>query len=87
MCRQRFKADALCSSRNYRASKRVHKDYLKRTHEDRVKEIESMTFKITNPRVVHHCGRPYLMIFGHKVRICKDEVERAIAAGYAIHYE
>lgn len=87
MCRQRFNPNAICSSKNYKASKRVHRQYLRDTHEQREQEIKGMIFKIVNPTVVHHYGRPYLMVFGHKIPIYKDEVARAEEAGYAVHYE
>ena len=81
--RQRINRAAICSSDNYAASKRLHREYLKSTHKDRVANIAMMS--VTN--VVNHIGRPYTNIFGHKVYLNTSEASMANEAGITVHYE
>lgn len=81
--RQRINRAAICSSDNYVASKRLHREYLKNTHEDRVANIAMMSFTSTG----NHIGRPYAYIFGHKVYLNASEADMANKAGIDVHYE
>lgn len=81
--RQRINRAAICSSDNYAASKRLHREYLKSTHEDRVANIAMMSFTDKGK----HIGRPYTNIFGHKVYLNASEASKANEAGITVHYE
>ena len=82
--RQRINRAAICSSDNYAASKRLHREYLKNTHEDRVANIAMMSVTTS---VTNHIGRPYTNIFGHKVYLNASEASMANEAGITVHYE
>lgn len=82
--RQRINRAAICSSDNYAVSKRLHREYLKSTHEDRVANIAMMSVTTS---VTNHIGRPYVYVFGHKVFLSPSEAERTMAVGITIHYE
>lgn len=81
--RQRINRAAICSSDNYVSSKRIHREYLKSTHEDRVANIAMMSFTSTG----NHIGRPYANVFGHKVYLTASDVTMANEAGITVHYE
>ena len=83
--RQRINRNAICSSNNYEVSKRLHREYLKNTHEDRVANIAMMSF--TSKGTGNHIGRPYAYVFGHKVFLNTSEVTMANEAGITVHYE
>lgn len=84
--RQRINKAAICSSDNYAVSKRLHREYLKDTHEDRVKSINMFSSSSENPagKIV---GRPYVNVFGTKVYLSPSEAEKANAVNINVHYE
>ena len=82
--REHINRAAICSSDNYVASKRLHREYLKSTHEDRVANIAMMSVTTS---VTNHIGRPYTNIFGHKVYLNASEASMANEAGITVHYE
>lgn len=84
--RKRVNPNAVCSSKNYALSKRLHREYLERTHDDRMMSISMMSFSIENPTVTHWT-RAYLLVFGKKVYLSREEVQKAIDSGYYVHYE
>lgn len=84
--RPRVNPSAICSSDNYQESKRLHKQYLKDTHDDRMHSISMMSFSIRNPKVTHY-SRAYIEVFGKRLYLKGCEIGRAKDAGYAIHYE
>ena len=75
--RKRINPLAVCSSNNYRTSKRVHTEYLKATHEDRMKVINNIVFNNYSEPVAKeiHIGRPYIVIFGKKKYLTKEGIE------------
>lgn len=81
--RQRINRAAICSSDNYAVSKRLHREYLKSTHEDRVANIAMMSFTGKGK----HIGRPYAYVFGHKVYLSTSEANMVKEAGITVHYE
>ena len=81
--RQRISRAAICSSDNYAASKRLHREYLKSTHEDRVANIAMMSYTGKGK----HIGRPYACVFGHKIYLNASEANMVKGAGIDIHYE
>lgn len=81
--RQRINRAAICSSDNYAVSKRLHREYLKSTHEDRVANIAMMSYTGKG----RHIGRPYAYVFGHKVYLSPSEAERTMAVGITVHHE
>ena len=82
--REHINRAAICSSDNYAASKRLHREYLKSTHESRVANISMMSVTTS---VTNHIGRPYTNIFGHKVYLNASEASMANEAGITVHYE
>ena len=82
--RQRINREAICSSDNYAVSKRLHKEYLSSTHEERVNYL--MTSHSTEKPVGRPMGRPYVNVFGHKVYLNAYEVN-VLGTHINIHYE
>ncbi len=82
--RQRINREAICSSDNYAVSKRLHREYLKNTHEDRVNYL--MTSHSTEKPVGKIVGRPYANVFGTKVYLNAHEVN-VLGTSINIHYE
>lgn len=92
-------AHMVCSSENYRASKKAHVQYLKRTEVERQEVIKTIPVKAHKPKrslfkddatvkrayiLFRFKGQSYP---GKKIYLAKDEVEAAAAAGFAVHYE
>lgn len=84
--RQRINREAICSSDNYALSRKLHKEYLKETHQARVKNINMLSSSTENP-VGKAIGRPYVKVFGNKVFLSISEAENAIAVGINVHHE
>lgn len=93
MARQRFNAARICSSDNYKESKKAHVSYLQRTHQDRLNAIDKIPVKpskklfggIKSAFIYSRFpGQPYP---GKKITIPHDMIESIAALGYAIHYE
>lgn len=85
--RPRFNRNAVCSSKNYPASKRIHRQYLKDTHDERVKEIEAMKIDFSKPIIRHNHQRPYIIVFGTKVVLNQEDTIHASRAGMRVYYE
>lgn len=84
--RKRFNPNALCSSENYAQSRRAHKEFLERTHDERMKPISMMSFSFENPKVTHWT-KAYIQVFGKKMYLERGDVQRTVDAGYNVHYE
>lgn len=84
--RQRFNPNAICSSSNYRASKRVHKQYLKDTHNKRMQAISLINFS-TPVGSAKHYGRPYINSWGRRIDVPMNKVKDLEQTGFTIHYE
>ena len=82
--RQRINREAICSSDNYALSKKLHKEYLFSTHEERVNYL--MTSHSTEKPVGKIVGRPYANVFGTKVYLNAYEVN-VLGTSINIHYE
>lgn len=65
MARCRVNVTAVCSSRNYRQSKKLHKDYLKRNHE--------MFMEMVVKEEIILRKRAYIKCFGELIAITPDE--------------
>ena len=68
MARYRINPNAVCSSKNYKQSKRLHMDMLKRNHE------VSMEMVLKEEIVVKR--QAYVKVFGNLVAITPSEVTR-----------
>lgn len=84
--RPRINKNAICSSDNYTVSKRLHRDYLNATHEQRIAEISNMNLSETTT-TTHNIGRPYTMVFSNKVFLSIAEAKSTKESGLTIHYE
>lgn len=87
MCRQRINRNAVCSSKNYSASKKLHYQYLKDTHDERVRQISGMKIDFSNPTVRHNHLKPYILVFGHRIDLSQEDAVHASRAGMKIYYE
>lgn len=63
--RKRFNPNTICSSSNYEQSKKVHKRFIARVHEENIEVIS--TIKVTTR------NRYYVRCFGKLVEITKEE--------------
>ena len=68
MARHRVNPNAICSSENYKQSKKLHMDMLKRNHEVFMEMV--MKEEIVIKR------QAYIRVFGKLVAITPDEVTR-----------
>ena len=68
MARYRINPNAVCSSKNYKQSKRLHMDMLKRNHE------VFMEMVIKEEIVIKR--QAYIKVFGNLIAITSDEVAR-----------
>lgn len=84
--RTRIHPTAICGSRNYQASRRMHWEYLKRIHKDRLEVINLMTFSIENLKVNPHV-KPFIQIFGKRLYLNPSEIDRAKNTEYEIYHE
>lgn len=86
--RQRFKrttATIVGSSNVVRA--KASQAILRNGHTKRVEAISQMEFTVTNPKVIKHYGRPYVMIWNKKVYIPKNKVEATVGCGMKVYFE
>lgn len=57
--RQHFNPNRICSSENYETSRKVHRDFIRRQHEQNIIEIREITESITVQRCFVSCfGKP-----------------------------
>lgn len=84
--RQRINRNAICSSDNYAASKRLHREYLAEIHKARIENI-NMFSSSSEKSIGKVIGRPYVNVFGHKVFLSPSEAERTKAVNINVHYE
>lgn len=82
--RQRINRAAICSSDNYAVSKRLHREYLKSTHEDRVANIAMMSVTTS---VTNHIGRPYVKVWGKKMYIPRDRADTTEQCSIKVYWE
>ena len=68
MARRRVNPNAVCSSKNYKQSKKLHMDMLKRNHE------VFMEMVIKGEIVIKK--QAYIKVFGNLMAITPSEVER-----------
>lgn len=68
MARHRINPNAICSSENYRQSKKLHMDMLKRNHE------VFMEMVIKEEIVIRR--QAYIKVFGNLIAITPSEVAR-----------
>ena len=68
MARNKINPNAVCSSKNYKQSKKLHMDMLKRNHE------VFMEMVIKEEIVIKR--QAYIKVFGNLITITSDEVAR-----------
>lgn len=68
MARHRINPNAICSSKNYKQSKKLHMDMLKRNHE------VFMEMVMKEEKVVKK--QAYIKVFGNLIAITPSEVTR-----------
>ena len=68
MARNKINPNAVCSSKNYKQSKKLHMDMLKRNHE------VFMEMVIKEEIVIKR--QAYIKVFGNLIAITSDEVAR-----------
>lgn len=89
--RKRINTAAICSSANYVQSKKAHREYLERTHEERVASISLMAKstkeEAQTPKVPKVFTRAWIMFCGKKKYLEKYDIQRTIEAGFKVHYE
>lgn len=89
--RKRIDACALCSSDNYALSKKAHREFLERTHEERIASISLMAKsskeEAESPKVPKVFTRAWIMFCGKKRYLEKYDIQRTIEAGFKVHYE
>lgn len=68
--RNKINPNAVCSSKNYVKSKKVHREYIRRFHRENTLEIE----KITESIVVSK--KYYVSCFGRLVEISEQEARK-----------
>ena len=68
--RKRFNSNRICSSENYEASQRVHREYITRFHDENSVEIKRVTESV---KVKQHC---YVSCFGKLIEITEVEALR-----------
>lgn len=67
--RKHFNPNRLCSSEGYETSRKVHREFIRRQHEENVSEIK----EIIESTTVQHC---YVKCFGKLVEITETEALR-----------
>lgn len=87
MERKHFKNNTNCAiaSRDVKHAK-AQQEILAAKHEERKQAISMMSFSFKSTSIRHY-SRAYVMIFSHKLYLHKDEVQRALDAGYKVMYE
>lgn len=88
--RKRIKLNAICSSDNYRASKRIHASWLKEQHDKNSAEIQKImqnSNNNTNSSGIKFTpnNRYYTLCFGEKVIIPFEKVEQFHKTGIKIY--
>lgn len=86
--RQRIKKTTTCllTSSDYKHVK-AQQEILAAGHKERMAATSMMNFSFKPTSIHHHYGKAYVMIFSHKLYLHKDEVQRALDAGYKVMYE
>lgn len=74
--RKKINPKALCSSENYRESKKVHNDFLKREHEIFI----TLDIEVTKVK------KPYIICFGKYCQVTEKEALFLKVKGYTIYY-
>ncbi len=67
MARKRINLNAVCSSENYKSSKKLHNDYVRDWHNQHTEEIEIITRSIVIKR------RYFVSVFGELVEVTETE--------------
>lgn len=70
MARKRINLNAVCSSENYKSSKKLHNDYVKEWHNQHIEEIKVITENIVARK------RYFVSVFGELVEITETEAYR-----------
>ena len=68
MARNKINPNAVCSSKNYKQSKKLHMDMLKRNHEVFMEMVIKEEIAIKR--------QAYIKVFGNLIAITSDEVAR-----------
>ena len=68
MARYKVNPNAICSSKNYKQSKKLHMDMLKRTHEVLMEMVIKKEIIIKK--------QAYIKVFGNLIAITPEEVTR-----------
>ena len=68
MARYKINSNAICSSKNYRQSKKLHMDMLKRNHKVFMEMVIKEEIVITK--------QAYIKVFGNLIAITPSEVAR-----------
>ena len=84
--RKRFNPNQIASSDNYPASKRVHKEYLHRLHNERLEEIRSLIDEVPVTRNSSRYVHSYIKVFGQTISLSPSEAKRAEEAGYKVYH-
>lgn len=68
--RKRIKLNAICSSENYRISKRIHIQFIKNEHIRNIEMLSEINACIPNKKIA------YTKIFGVEYRLTESEIEK-----------
>lgn len=70
MKRPRINRAAICSSKNYEASRRIHRDYLMEEHIKNAPIIEQIEARVSLKKTA------YVKVFGELVPISEEEISK-----------
>lgn len=79
-CRKRINYAAVCSSDNYKRSRELHNDYIRKIHEQNKEVVIEISREI---KTTLHA---YVMCFGRRVDITLEEAQR-LSTQIKVHYE
>ena len=79
-CRKRINYAAVCSSDNYKRSRELHNDYIRKIHEQNKEIVVEISKEI---KTTLHA---YVMCFGRRVEITLEEAQR-LSTQIKVHYE
>lgn len=79
-CRKRINYAAVCSSDNYKRSRDLHNDYIRKIHEQNKEVVIEISKEI---KTTLHA---YVMCFGRRVDITLEEAQR-LSTQIKVHYE
>lgn len=79
-CRKRINYAAVCSSDNYKRSRELHNDYIRKVHEQNKEMVIEISKEI---KTTLHA---YVMCFGKRMEITLEEAQR-LSTQIKVHYE